>query len=219
MTFGESDIREVCRYLGYGKAQPDSRTLDKIMKVGAEYARQAEERWVMRPYDISAADSAVDIYMPDGRRAARLNSSSLARTLAGCGKAVLFAATLGAGCDRLMARYGAEDITSAAIAQSAGACLIERLCDSICGKIAEENPGLFPVRRFSPGYGDLALETQRVFADLLDCGRAIGLTFTDTMMMIPTKSVTAIVGLSVTERSCSGGCPECGRKECEYRSE
>lgn len=49
--------------------------------------------------------------------------------------------------------------------------------------------------RFSAGYGDLPLEVQKDIFRVLDCPRKIGLTLNDSLLMSPTKSVTAIVGI------------------------
>ena len=121
----------------------------------------------------------------DGREALRY---------AGCREAVLFAATVGVGLDRLIARYGAVAPSRAVMLQAIGAERIEALCDVFCNTLAvEENRALRP--RFSPGYGDLPLDTQREIFRVLDCQRKIGLTLNDSLLMSPTKSVTAIVGL------------------------
>ena len=50
--------------------------------------------------------------------------------------------------------------------------------------------------RFSAGYGDLPLGVQREIFAALDCPKHIGLTLNDSLLMSPTKSVTAIVGIS-----------------------
>ena len=48
--------------------------------------------------------------------------------------------------------------------------------------------------RFSPGYGDLSLEVQKEIFSLLDCPRKIGVSLGDSLLMTPSKSVTAIIG-------------------------
>ena len=53
---------------------------------------------------------------------------------------------------------------------------------------------------------------------MLDCAKTIGLTMTDSFMMTPTKSVTALIGASpVKERCPVAGCEACGKTDCEYR--
>ena len=50
-------------------------------------------------------------------------------------------------------------------------------------------------KRFSPGYGDLALAHQKEVLKLLNAEKNVGITLTDTCLMVPTKSVSAIVGI------------------------
>lgn len=195
MTPQEIDIKELCRYLGYGKNEPDERTKAAIRSVIDEYIPCVRERHVTLEVPITVG--ADGVALPGGY----LPSKSLARTLDGCECAVIMAATLGAECDRLMMRYESSDMAKAAIAQACGACAIEVLCDRICADIEQVAAlrGLYSRRRFSPGYGDLPLETQNFFIAALDAQKKIGLTLTSSLMMVPTKSVTAIVGLSAQE--------------------
>lgn len=121
-------------------------------------------------------------------------SAALARRLEGCDRVLVFAATVGVGIDRLVARYGTVAPSRALVLQGVGAERVEALCDRFCRDM-EAAEGLSLGRRFSPGYGDLPLETQKGLFALLDGGRGIGLTLNDSLLMSPTKSVTALVGV------------------------
>jgi 5-methyltetrahydrofolate--homocysteine methyltransferase len=52
--------------------------------------------------------------------------------------------------------------------------------------------------RFSPGYGDWPLEEQKILFPVLDCAHTIGLTLTESCMMAPVKSVTAVIAITET---------------------
>ena len=104
--------------------------------------------------------------------------------------------------------------------QACAAALLEEYCDSEQEKIARElePEGLYLRPRFSPGYGDLDIHYQKPLMRMLDCAKKIGLTMTDSYMMTPTKSVTAVIGASPLKERCPmAGCEACGRKDCEYR--
>jgi cobalamin-dependent methionine synthase I len=75
------------------------------------------------------------------------------------------------------------------VMQAVGTERIEALCDSFCAEFENARP------RFSPGYGDLKRAAQQVIFEQLDCARQIGLTLNDSLVMSPSKAVTAIVGL------------------------
>ena len=72
-------------------------------------------------------------------------------------------------------------------------------------------------QRFSPGYGDLPLQAQRAIFDALQCHKEIGLYLNESLLMSPTKSVTAIVGIGGGETCTPGGCAGCGKTDCAMR--
>ena len=127
----------------------------------------------------------------------RFKSQNLSVNLSGCKKAILFAATTGVEIDRMIARYGKISPTKALFFQAIGAERIEALCDLFCEEISLEY-GMALKPRFSPGYGDLPLTVQKDIFAVLDCERKIGLTLNNSLLMSPSKSVTAFVGLRGT---------------------
>ena len=121
-------------------------------------------------------------------------SRQLKRLLADCRTTVLFGATVGVELDRRIARYGVLAPARALMMQAIGAERIEALCNAFCDDLGREyNTAITP--RFSAGYGDLPLDTQRDIFAILDCPRHIGLTLNDSLLMSPSKSVTAFVGI------------------------
>ena len=125
------------------------------------------------------------------------NSSDLARLLDGCDEVVIFAATIGLATDKYIKRFQRTETTKALLAQAYGTERIERLCNVFCkefsNSLASKNRTC--TKRFSPGYGDLPLSLQKGFFLLLDCNRQIGISLNDSLLMTPTKSVTAIFGV------------------------
>ncbi len=121
----------------------------------------------------------------------RVRSHTLARALSGCGSAILFAATLGIGADRLIARYSR---TSPARAVMLDAVLTERI-EAVCDLFEREaTEGRKSRARISPGYGDLPLEVQRDIFRFLSPEKHIGLMLSEHLLMSPSKSVSAIIG-------------------------
>lgn len=125
-----------------------------------------------------------------------LASIRLRRELDGCRHAFLFCATLGAEVDARMRRYGVTSAADLALAQAAASVLIESHCDACMERMAADSAvaGERLRMRFAPGYGDLPLAVQRALLDALDAPRHLGVTLTDALMMVPTKSVSAIIG-------------------------
>ena len=122
----------------------------------------------------------------------KIESKDLAKNLKGCEQVVLFAATIGVEIDRLIMKYGAVSPAKAVMLQAIGAERIESLCDTFCAELESEGMCLRP--RFSPGYGDLPLETQKDIFNLLSCSKNIGLSLNNSLLVSPSKSVTAFVG-------------------------
>ena len=124
----------------------------------------------------------------------KVNSEKLTINLKNCESAIIFGATLGTDIDRIIMKYGKLSPTKALFFQAIGATMIEALCDEFCKDIkAELNVNLKP--RFSPGYGDLDLSCQKDIFKVLNCSKNIGLTLNNSLLMSPTKSVTAFVGI------------------------
>lgn len=151
-------------------------------------------------------------------------SRALARYLGACKELYLFGATLGSRIDIALRRLALISVTQGAAAQAVAAALIESYCDACCqelqGQLAPDKT-LKP--RFSPGYGDWKLEEQRILFPVLDCAHTIGLTLTESCMMAPVKSVTAIVGIEERKEPFSvdcrlhDKCRSCGKADCEFR--
>ena len=121
------------------------------------------------------------------------NSKSLAKNLCGCKRTVLFAATVGIELDRIIAKYNRIAPSKALFFQAIGAERVEALCDVFCQDLKETYGVCCP--RFSPGYADLDLEIQKQVISLLDCSKQVGITLNDSLLMSPSKSVTAFVGV------------------------
>ncbi|MBE6555900.1 MAG: Vitamin B12 dependent methionine synthase activation subunit [Ruminococcaceae bacterium] len=129
---------------------------------------------------------------------ARVGSAALSAHLAACDRAVVLAATVGVGIDRLIARYGALSPARALLFQAIGTERVETLCDLLCNELAAaaRSEGCLLTSRFSPGYRDLPLTLQREIFTLLEPSRRIGLSLNASLLMSPSKSVTAIVGIT-----------------------
>ena len=180
------DRREILRYAGARELPREQEALlDACL---AETLPLLSYKACWRFFPVAEKDGLLDLGFT------AVKSASLAENLKGCSQILLFAATVGIGTDRLVAKYGRISPVKALFCQAIGAERIEALCDAFCSGIEGECGKLRP--RFSPGYGDLPLEMQWEIFQVLDCPRRIGLTLTESLLMSPTKSVTAIAGLN-----------------------
>lgn len=180
------DKREILRYLG---ARDDAPVVSALVD---ECINESE---AVLSYKVCWCE--VDILRQDDVLLLgnlKTSSEALTKNLCGCERAVIFAATLGVSLDRLIARYSVSSPAKAVVFDAIGSERIEALCDEFCADI-KRGAKEYEIRpRFSPGYGDFPLEAQKEIFALLDCPRKIGLTLNESLLMSPSKSVTAIVG-------------------------
>ena len=205
------DLRELLRYAACRAPDEETLALTEACAAEGEKVLRPALCWLEVPLTVSEAE--VDLTF------ARFASQKLADALRGCDRAVIFAATVGLELDRLIARYGRISPSKGLMMQALGAERIEALCDAFCDWMAEEYAPLTLRRRFSPGYGDLPLAAQRAMFDVLQCHRQIGLYLNESLLMSPTKSVTAIVGIGGDEVCAEKSCKACGKKDCDFRKE
>ena len=178
------DERAILRYAGCKEADDAVRALMETCLGEAHGALSYRVCWVELPVQIDKNRCDLQ-YMT-------IESKDLASSLLGCSRVVLFAATVGIELDRLILKYSRIAPAKALLMQAIGAERIEALCDAFC---AELKNGCALRPRFSPGYGDLPLEVQREIFALLGCEKRIGLSLNESLLMSPTKSVTAFVGM------------------------
>ena len=213
----EEEIKqsEVLRYLGYRGQRADEAITEQIRECIHEMLRVIQPRCVYRRFPLTFLEEDT---MEAGGLV--LKSRNLSTNLRDCREVIYFAATLGNGVDRLMTRFGRLNITKAAILQAVGAAAMEAYCDQ-CQRSLEEDlqaEHLFLRPRFSPGYGDLSLTYQAEFLRVLEATKKIGIVLSEGGVMIPEKSVTAVMGLSREQTKCHiEGCESCRNKNCAYR--
>lgn len=206
---------EALRYLGYHGTQPDAAVEQAIDRCAEELQSAAIPKSVFQAFELA--------HLAEGTMklgGVLIRSKNLARTLKGCTSVYLMAATLGIGVDRLIARASAVRMSDAVIYQAIAAAMIEAYCDEINDTLRHEaeRVGLYCRPRFSPGYGDFRIEHQRDFSRLLDTPKKIGLMVTESCLLVPIKSVTAVIGLSNTPQPCHRkGCEECSKTDCAFR--
>lgn len=201
--------KQVAVYLGYYSANTDEQSKILIDECISEFKRCADFRACFEKVKVCVSGNEVDLGFM------KAESRSLAKNLKGCKSAYIFAATAGAGSQRFLDRSALLSPMRGIVADCIGSAAVEAFCDKV--NFSFDNPD-FLRPRFSPGYGDLPLEHQKTIVDFLNTKKNIGMSLTDSLMMIPVKSVTAIIGIGDEKNKCKGpGCMICSGKNCPYR--
>ena len=177
------DDRQIHRYLKLFGRAPGAALEERIKAMRAATTEVVRPARTWRRFD--------DVFAAGGK-----SSVSLAKHLAGCHAVYLVCTTLGAGFDALQRRTAATSPSDAFVLQAIGAAAIEAWTDETEREVrAELKAGESLVARYSPGYGDFPLEAQRRLLALLDAPRKIGVSLTDSLLMAPSKSVSAVIGV------------------------
>lgn len=206
----EIDLNEVLRYMGNGRADVDDGILSTVKSISSMMQNAASPQYVYRIFPIKVSEDTINI------NGSLFKSKRLASHLKDCNKAAILAATLGTQADIVIRQSMVLGTVNSSAAQAAGTAMIEQVAD-LATKAIEEESGLKAIPRFSPGYADWELSAQNDMLRLCDAQKRIGITLTDSLMMIPTKSVTAIIGLNNTGCIAKKDCSQCDKKDCDYR--
>ena len=209
------DERETARYLGYGVHTPDDATLASIRQCSEQLRAVIRPRVVYTAFPLRFTAEGVEL-MGSGLT---LPGEDIALHLSHCHTAVLMAATLSAQGDALIRRAQAADVGQGLVMDCCATTAVEQLCDDWEAAVKLQYPGASFAARFSPGYGDLPITLQQRLLTLLDAPRRIGLCATDSHILTPRKSVTALLSVGDAPAADSRtGCDHCRLQgQCAFR--
>lgn len=211
----DTRTKEAIRYLGYGRHAVDEKTLLLVEECFQTLNQIASPKIIYRIFDVVPQENE---NLAIG--GIEISSGNLYKNLTGCEQAVILGATLGVSVDIEIRRARFTNMAQAVVLQACAAALLEEYLEERqeeirCEMEAKER---YLRPRFSPGYGDFSISHQRKILQILDAAKKIGLTMTDSYMLTPTKSVTAVIGISTIKAPChKHGCEECEKADCTYR--
>ena len=190
-TFQETSLQES------GKTVVDARTNQMIDRALREVEELAEFKYVYVSFD----------YPQDFM----LAHPAYMEYLHGSEGYLLCATTIGIAIDRRLKRLQMEDMAYAVVFDAAAGVWIERKADEYEKTLPYSSLGF----RFCPGYQGTPLEDNLQIASLVKANK-IGISFLDSGLMIPMKSMTGIVRIGGAGRKSCKGCVAAGA--CAYRS-
>jgi hypothetical protein len=213
----EFSRNEVLRYLGYRNQAIDEKLEQKTDQLMEEIKVASQVKCIFDTFPIKREKGS--IFIGDGQL--ELPGTAISRHLENSEECILMAATLGTNVDKRIRYYGKFDVAKALIFDACATAYIEAACDELCRKIDAElfKKGQSLTFRFSPGYGNLPISIQKNFLKALDAEKKIGLTASSANILMPGKSVTAVMGIvdKVCRSNGKSGCLTCSKlKECAY---
>lgn len=162
-------------------------SIDSVTKCRNELLKSLNIKYVGIKVEVSYPDKDVsDIGFGP------VKSSLMYNKLKNCDKAFIFAVTLGHGVDRLLKKLSVTSVYEHYVVDALASSYAEKACD-VAQNIIKGDRACH--NRFSPGYGDIPLEIQPKVLELLGTGKYINIAIGKNLLMSPTKSITAIMGI------------------------
>ena len=218
------DRTDALAHVGYAGQRLDEALEERFADVASRCDRLGEAAYIWRIEEIDRSRALGELAPQVALSASGLvlTGADIVRHLSGARLVAIFAATLGQACERELKRLAATNPLDYLLFDCCTSSLAEAAAQAVQEVLGEEarKLGLVAHARFSPGYGDLSLDVQPMFLAALDATRRLGLTTTSRNFLLPTKSVTAVVGLfdGEAEDGSSDPCDLCAaRTYCCYR--
>lgn len=205
------DKSEVLRYLGC-RGECDPETMKEVDSCIEECARLAAPNFIYKKYllddDFSIKDSSII-----------LPGNDIKEHLRGAGEIFLMAATIGFEIDKKIMFYEHTSIHRSVILDACASACVESVCSEAEEQIRDSVSGNYRLTwRFSPGYGDFPISVQKSFINLLEADKRIGLYVTESNILTPRKSVTAVIGAADSKVGKKHDCSSCNMWEgCVFR--
>lgn len=215
ITIDKFSKKEVLQYLNWrGSEIPHDigEQIDSCIKTTLEVIKP---RWTYKVFDIEWQDRTPIL----SKTGVKLQGNDISKMLKDCSKCILFAVTLGSHIERIMRTEQIKNMSNAIILDCCASSAIEATCDAVEQELKKILNAKWFTDRFSPGYGDMPISFQHEMVRLLDVQRQIGLTLTNSCILTPRKSVTAIIGIAQKKQTKRfRGCAYCSMFEnCSFR--
>lgn len=219
-------INEALRYLGIRQGGAENPAAKELQSTAQTLLTRLETaitpKTLLRVYSLRhQSDGSIVLEGANGCPILTLSGQLAHTMLKDCQQAALMLCTLGLPFDSMLRTQQARSMAEAAILDALGNALVEEACDRLENGLRSCFPHLHLTDRFSPGYGDLPLSLQPGLLAALEATRQAGVYLTDSCLMNPSKTVTAIIGLSARPQAARiRGCAFCAlRDTCTYRKD
>lgn len=210
---------EVLRYLGYKNQFLDDKINILIEECIDEIKKLVKIRYVYKYFGVNREEDSIILE----KCYFNLEGRDIYKHLENADECILIAGTLGSLVDMRIRYYEKKYLTKALILDACANVAIEEVLDKACEEIEGDLKNIKKklTHRYSPGYGDLDLNIQKRVISILEADKKIGLTASLNNILLPRKSVTAVIGVVDNELKLeSKTCSSCTKfHNCEFRNE
>lgn len=149
--------------------------------------------------------------------------TDIQKHLSGCFGVVFLSATLGLAVDQLIKKIGVTDVFFQVVLDATASVVLEQAVEDLeCDlRNTYQQNGLFLTLSYAPGYGDYPLEVLPVILGALSAQKQVGITLTESGLMLPRKSICSCLGLANKPvLGFRAGCEHCKlNQNCKLRKE
>jgi hypothetical protein len=201
------DRTEALRYLGYAGQEVDAAFDARLDGVIERCEQVSNPGWMYRVFPVVEEQDGLHLM----GTTLVLQGSDIRKHLQGARECAVMAATAGLGNERELQRLSQLNGLDGMMFDAASSALVEAVADACNAAIVAEgrSGGLYAKWRFSPGYGDFPLDIQPAVVRVLEADRRIGITVTESLLLLPSKSITAFVGLFDNPQDDKRSCANC----------
>ena len=215
IVISDLNKKDALRYMGQADLSCDERLEGLMERCEKQLLSVIKPRYIYKCFDIREVCDGIAV---EGTNFV-LKGNDVKNHLKGCNKAVLMCTTLSADVDRMIRVAQLKDVLEALALDCLASTAVEQLCDKVELRIRKDFADYEMTWRYGVGYGDLPISQQKDFLNVVNASKVIGLNVTDSFILTPRKSVTAVIGLSKEKIApAKRGCAICTLREtCAYR--
>lgn len=182
----ENDYEEVLKTLGYDDSIDES-VKELLLVCKKELQEVINACFVYRVFDYCDCEMKGSGF--------ELEGETIKEHLNKCGKCVCLCVTLGSDIDNLIRKKQITSMAEAMTIDKMASFVVEKACDKAEEIIMKNFEGCEKTFRYGLGYGDFPVTKQKEFLDMLDASRQVGVYVNEASMLMPTKSVTCLIGI------------------------
>ena len=211
------DPQETRRYAGLMTADFDESLIEEACQ---EARLLAPPKGIWQTYAYDCISQTVKSPIPFS-----IEGEKIGQHLAGAEKVVILAATVGDAIEEHVTTYFAKGrYAYSVLLDAAATTAVEQIADAMEKAIQPKAAAQgYTMRwRFSPGYGDWSVKQQPEMLRVSEAS-SIGIELSTSLMLIPRKSITAILGLvrenhvETPQQHTPNGCAACDKLDCPSR--
>jgi hypothetical protein len=219
-TLQQIDEKETRRYAGLARSEDFPTKL--ISEACLEVQSLAKPAGIYEIYPYQAEQALIAAPEP-----LELTGEVIKKHLAGAEKVAILAVTIGNQLEQaITGHFEKGEYTSALLLDAAATTAVEMVADQLNELIDQQAArlGYRTTWRFSPGYGNWDITAQSAIIKLAGAEQ-IGITVTETAMMSPRKSVSAVIGfiprsstiVTAADSEIKNTCANCSQVDCHSK--